>query len=158
MKRQNDSRQSGRRLILSALAVLTLTIVMLPVGAQAKTRIKVRVKTPIVQAVFHSGNHGSGLRIGIPVGHRVVLVTDHDRRIARRLARRTEYHRSELLQLRRVGYTWSEIGRLLRVPRRTMSVVLNPVKCGNDSRRGGNLEIGYYDDDHGRRSRHGKRR
>ena len=136
MKRQIKNHLSGHRLILPALTVLALSVLTIPASAQARVRIGVKINTPIINAVIHSVGHGSGLQIRVPARHHLVVMTKTDRRIARKLAKRTDYSKRELLQLRRAGYSWNEVGRLLRLPHRLMRSVLHPhgIKCGNDSR------------------------
>jgi hypothetical protein len=155
MKRQITNHLSGRRLILPALTVLALSILTVPASAQARVRIGVKVNTPIGTAVVHSGGHGSGLQIRVPARHHRVIITKTDRRIARKLSKRTQYSKRELLQLRRVGYSWNEVGRLLRLPKRLMRSVLHSqrIKCGNDSRLDYNDSWDRYDERDDRRSR-----
>lgn len=135
MKRQIKNHLSGRRLILPALTALALSMMIAPAGAQAAVRIGVKVNTPVVTAVLHSGGYGPGLQIRVPAGQRGIELTKVDRRIARQLAKRTVYNKSELLQLRRAGYSWDQVGRLLRIPSRLMQSVLpgHGIRCGNDS-------------------------
>ena len=147
MKRQITNQLSGRRLILPALTVLALSFLAIPGSAEAGTRVRVQVKTPLINAVLHSGGNGPGLHVQLPVRQRVVVITQADQRIARRLAKRTVYTKPELLQLRRVGYTWNQIGELLRLPRQMMRSVLQPkgIRCGNEIRND------RYDREDGRR-------
>ena len=161
MKRQSNHQLSGRRLILPALAVLALTILAIPGSAEAGVRVGVQVKAPLINAVFHSGGHGSGLHVNVQPRIRDYQITRIDRKIARKLAKRTIYTKQELLQLKRVGYTWNQIGRLLRLPSKMMRSVLKPYQihsqyqprkskhwCGNDS---------YYSDREDRRGDQRKR-
>jgi hypothetical protein len=101
-------------LILSALAV----------EASAGLRVAARVRTPHLD-----------IRIGNAPGPALAIVRDGclrpplrpvhridplDRRIAKRLARYTGVPKGELLQLRRAGYRWIEIGRYLGLSRRAV--------------------------------------
>ena len=138
MKRQTTNQLSGRRLILPALTVLALSFLAIPGSAEARTRVSVKVKTPIISAILNYGGYGPGLHVKLPARQHRLVLTKADRQIARKLARRTIYTKHELLQLRRVGYSWNQVGRLLRLPRQLMRSVLYPggIKCGNDSRFG----------------------
>ncbi|MBU8869945.1 MAG: hypothetical protein KOO60_03610 [Gemmatimonadales bacterium] len=126
MKRQSNNHLSGRRLILPALAVLTLSFLAIPSSSQAGIRFGVKVKTPTISAVFHSDGPGPGLHVKVHPRYRDYQITKVDRKIAMKLAKRTPYSRHELLQLRRVGYSWNEIGRLLRLSPKMMRKALRP--------------------------------
>ena len=101
MKSQSNNHLSGRRLILPALTVLALSLLTIPTSAKAGIRVGVKVKTPAISAVFHSGGHGPGLHVKIHPRYRDYQITKIDRKIARKLAKRTIYTRRELIQLRR---------------------------------------------------------
>ena len=150
MKRQSTNQLSGRRLILPVLTVLALSFLAIPDSAEARVRVK--IKTPIISAVFHSGAHGSGINVMVPDRHRHVVITKSDRRIAGKLAKRIDYTKRELLQLRRMGYSWNQIGRLLHLPRNLMRSVLHTrwIKCGND----GHLNRDYYENRYDRYDRY----
>ena len=141
MKRLTTNSTSGRRLILPVLAVLALTVLSLPTDADAGIRI--RVKTPVVQAVYVSGGHQPGLRIQVPGSYRPVKITNYDRKVARKISRRTDYSQGDLLRLRGAGYTWREVGRLLHIPQPLMSKAL---KAKGGSNHGYGIGRAFDDD------------
>jgi hypothetical protein len=78
------------------------------------------VRTPNVR--IHVGNTSSHYRSykrgHLPVRKNLYLrITQRDRQIARRLARYTGVPARKLVQLRRHGFHWFEIGRWLDLPR-----------------------------------------
>ena len=125
MKRNSTKQLSGRRLILPALAVLTFSFLAIPGSSEAGVRVRVQVNSPLISAILHSGGHGPGLNVKIHPRVRSYQITKVDRKIARKIARRTEYSKRDLLQLRRVGYSWNQIGRLLHLPSRLMRNILH---------------------------------
>ncbi len=128
MKRQSNLQLSGRRLILPALAILTLSMLALPSYSEAGIRIGAKLKTPNIRAVFNSDAPNQGLHARVNPRYRDhhIQITKVDRKIARKLAKRTIYTKHELIQLRRAGYTWNQIGRLLRLPSKLMHKILKP--------------------------------
>lgn len=116
----------------AALVALSLTILMsatLAAGnAEAGVNFKVRVNTPAVKASLHSGGHGSGLRIRVQPQRYQVKITEFDRKVARKLAKRTAYNKQELLRLKRNGYSWREIGYMLDLPQKMVRRVLRDVR------------------------------
>jgi hypothetical protein len=108
----------------SLLGLLALALLIGPVSVkEARAGIKVRaaLRTPNVR--IQVSNHSADRRPGICRTPRVeyrlhrVTISQSDRRIAKRLARYTGVPQRELLQLRRQGYRWNEIGRWYHVPR-----------------------------------------
>ena len=109
------------------VSFLSLMVVALIVGsgivqdAEAEVRFNVTMRTPNVRVRI--GNtpsvHYRTVRIGrLPIhGRRLYRISKQDPRIARRLAQYTGVPARELLQLRRYGYHWPEIGHWLRLPR-----------------------------------------
>jgi hypothetical protein len=136
MRRMPRTLLFGHRLIgpvLAALLLLILLGLVIPSRADAGIRVGVRLATPHVSIVLHSGDGHQGPRIcQLPV-RRVVVLDRADRRIAGELARRTRYSRAALLDLRRAGYDWGEIGRILDLP---PWMVREAVFAGRDDLRG----------------------
>jgi DNA-directed RNA polymerase specialized sigma24 family protein len=117
----------GQRLIgpvLVTLFFMALLALLIPAQAEARLIIRAQVRLPHVSAVLDT----SPLRAA-PVRQEVRCeqsLTGADRQIANRLARMTPYHLAAFLDLRRAGYSWREIGRLLDIPQRVMRMALQP--------------------------------
>ena len=112
------------RMTTVALAALTILLGLgLAEDAEARIRVKATLRTPHVGVVYDSGPlayRDLPLR-PLPVRYyERVRITKRDRRIAQRLAWYTGVPRRELIQAKRAGYTWMEIGRRLDVPRRVV--------------------------------------
>ena len=147
---------------LTTRAALTLSALVILIGAslaaapaQAGVKFGVRVDTPVVKARYHSSGHGSRIHVRVPAYDYRVKITQFDRQVARKLARRTDYSKGELLRLKRAGYNWGEIGRILHLPRKMVRRVIRDVRidlAGYDDRRYN--DFGYWDDDYrdGRRN------
>jgi hypothetical protein len=120
------------RMNIAALTALTLLLGFgLVDEAEAKIRVKATLRTPNVGVVFDNGR--SDCRIGRPLPlpdrhYRNVRISKRDKRIAKRLAYYTGVSKRELIQAKRMGYSWNEIGRWLDVPRRV-------VKAAKSARR-----------------------
>jgi hypothetical protein len=135
-----------------ALALL-LTAVAVD-EAQARIRVRGTLQTP--HAVVHVDNgayrHGRVYRQALPVRYyERVRVSQNDRKIARRLARYSGVPQRELIQLRKEGYSWREIGRWLGVPRKVVHAAKKQSSWKrflNRHRYGLYSEIGrcYHDD------------
>ncbi len=142
-----------KNLKLTTRAALTLSAWTILIGAglaaapaQADVRFGVRVNTPVVKARFHSGA-GSRIHVRIPAHNRGVKITKFDRKVARKLARRTDYSKGELLHLKRIGYSWRQVGRILHLPRRMVRHVIRDVRISMSSRSERRYEeFGYWDD------------
>ena len=132
------------RTSLLAVAALALLVTMALVrDAEAEVRFSAALRTPTVSVRIgnaHRGPYGH-VRIGrLPVRpRRHYRIVKHDRRVARRLARYTGVHFRELIRLRAYGYTWFEIGRWLRLPRRVVRAAFNKHSWKRFTRGGGRL-------------------
>lgn len=110
-----------QKIILGWMAPIILTGSGLATDARAGVRVHATLRTPGVE-----------VRVGHPPYYRqykyrarrlparplhYYTVDRHDWRVAGRLATITGVSTRDLIQLRRYGYTWREIGRILRLPR-----------------------------------------
>jgi|GEM_PF-2004547 len=106
-------------LSLTALALMLGTLT--PRTAEAGIRVRATVSTPHVRVQVGNkpiARREVRRRSHLPVQRCVVHhVSKQDRKIARRLAGYTRVARTELIQLRRQGYSWKEIGIWLEVSR-----------------------------------------
>ncbi len=146
------------------MKTLKMTFISLPVlallltvgaadEAQARIRVKGTLRTPhgVVKVDTGPFHHTRGYRPVYPVRHyERIRVSKKDRKIARRLGRYTGAPKRELIQLRKQGYSWKEIGRWLGVPRK----VVRAAKKQSTWRRflerqqyGRYSEVGRYHDD-----------
>lgn len=117
------------KMTLISLPVLTL---LLAVGivdeAQARIRVKGTLRTPhgVVQVDNGAYRHDRGYRQAFPVRYQErIRVSKKDRKIARRLGRYTGVPKRELIQMRKQGYSWKEIGNWLGVPRKAVRAAKN---------------------------------
>ncbi len=128
-------RTNRKRLGLFSLPVLALLLTMGVVDeAQARIRVRATVRTPYGMVRVDNGayHHTRVYRQALPVRHyEYYRVTKRDKKIANRLGRYTGVPRRELIQLRKQGYNWGEIGRWLDVPRK----VVRAAKSGKSWRR-----------------------
>jgi hypothetical protein len=105
------------------MTILGVTVLALLVGpavvqdAGAGVRVKATIVTPTVRV--HVGNTPAWYYLGqVKARHHVRVqhtITQQDRTIATRLARYTGVPSRDLLQLRRQGFQWIEIGRRLNL-------------------------------------------
>ena len=142
------------KMTLISLPVLALLLTVVTVDeAQARIRVKGTLRTPIgvVQVDNGAYHHTRGYRQALPVRYyERIRVSEKDRKIARRLGRFTGVPKRELIQMRKQGYSWKEIGNWLGVPRK----VVRAAKKQSSWRRfidrqqyGRYSEVGrYYDD------------
>lgn len=102
---------------LLGLCTLALTLFATAGNAEAAVRVSATVRTPY--GVVRVDNGGTRTRCEmLPVRHLVAFrIADGDRQMARRLAWYTGVSKHEILDLRRQGYRWDEIGRWLGVHR-----------------------------------------
>lgn len=121
---KNPKLNSRAALMALSLTILIGAVLAAPSAAEAGVKFRVRLDTPTVKASLHSGGHGPGLRVRLEPARRAAVITRFDRKVARKLARRTVYHRHELLRLKRSGYSWARIGHILDLPRRSVQNVL----------------------------------
>ena len=142
-----------RNTIIS-LPVLALLLALGPAGeAQAGVRFKASLRTPHARIVVDNGafHHVRGYRRPLPVRyHQEFRITKKDRRIARRLARYTGVPKRELIQLKKMGYSWNEIGRWLGVSRKAVRAARSQASWErflNRHHRVRFLEVGGYCDD-----------
>lgn len=109
---------------IAALTALTLLLGLgLAEDAEAKIRVRATVRTPNIGLVLGSGHGGCRVERPLPLPDRHfrhIRISKRDRRIAKRLAWYTGVPKRELIQARRMGYSWNEIGRWLDVPRRVI--------------------------------------
>jgi len=146
------------------MKTLKMTFISLPVlalllivgaadEAQARIRVKGTLRTPhgIIQVDNGAYHHTRGYRQTPPVRYyERVRISKRDRKIARRLGRYTGVPKRELIQLRKQGYSWREIGRWLGVPSRVVRAAKSHASWRHfqDRQRYGRYcEVGrYYDD------------
>ena len=121
--------------------------------AQARIRVKGTLRTPHGSIQVDNGayHHTRGYRRALPVRYQEQhRVTKRDRKIAGRLGRYTGASKRELIQLRKQGYSWREIGRWLGVPRRVVRAAKSQASWRHlmDRQRYGRYcEVGrYYND------------
>lgn len=134
----------GRRLIgpvLGAIFLMTLASLLIPARADARLRVIGRWTGPNHEVVVRAGS-GPDRHIRVPVACRDYKITPQDRKIAKRLARKTPYQKRVFLELRQAGFGWLEIGRILSIPPRLTTVAVQSV----------------LHDQHGRNDDHGHRR
>jgi len=98
--------------------------------ARAGIRVNARVRVPGGVIQVSNPNHGPQVRIEgrrhLPQRPQVRYeITRHDRKVAKRLARYTGIEKREILNLRRQGYRWGEIGQYLDLSRRTMQASMD---------------------------------
>ena len=112
------------KMTLISLPVLAL---LLTVGAVDEARARIRVKgtlrTPhgIIQVDNGAYHHTRGSRQAPAARYNErVQITQRDRKMAKRLGWYTGAPKGELIQLRKQGYSWREIGRWLGVPRKVV--------------------------------------
>ena len=120
--------QKKNILTLSALALL-LTLAPLS-QANAKVVVRASVGTPHFAVRVNSAPVKYKYRHLKPrvVKHcQAVRITKQDRRMAKRLARVSYYNKHEILELRRDGYSWKRIGRLLNLDPRAVRAARHAV-------------------------------
>jgi hypothetical protein len=121
-----------KRMRMNLLSLVALALLVAPVIVQAAeagirfdatvntTHVRVRLgSTPSIHYRIYRRGH---LPIRRLRPYRIVMP---DRRIAQRFARYTGVPARELIQLRRRGYTWFEIGRWLGLPRRVVVAAMH---------------------------------
>ena len=132
MKRTNRSLFQRRNIISSALTAAVLAILIVPGSASAKVKAKIRVNLPSIDLILKSGGYNFGHSHGAlqlrPARRHFVRLDLDDRRIAKALARRTDYSKRDLLRLRQAGYNWRQIGRMLDLPARMVKRVVRQVR------------------------------
>jgi len=117
--------------IWSLLSLMALALFLFAADdAEAKVRVKAKVRTPygtIQVANGYSERTWSPRYRQLPARRRPPVhrqvefrITKRDRRIAKRLAWYTGVAKYEIVQLKREGYRWGEIGRWLDVPQRVV--------------------------------------
>jgi len=104
-----------------SLAALVVSL-MLGAADQAQARIRVTgtLRTPNVKIQVDNGTYHQSpvYRQALPVRYQpAVRITKQDKNIAKRLSRYTGVPRRELIQMRKQGYAWGEIGRWLGLSR-----------------------------------------
>jgi hypothetical protein len=165
-----------KRLRISLLSIAALAVLVVPGmmrDANAGVRVKATVHTPNVTVRIGntpSSHYRSFVRKPLPTRrvYRHVIITQQDRKIARRLARYTGVPARELIFLKSRGFTWVTIGRWLELPRGTVRAAMNQRSwnqflrherqlacCGDTICRGhhivrvhGDTYVDEYDDDY----------
>ena len=142
-------RTNKKRLSLFLLPVLALLLTIGAVDeAQARIRVKATVITPYGRVQVDNGayHHTRVYRQVLPVRHyEYYRATRQDQKIASRLGRYTGVPRRELIQLRKQGYSWGEIGRWLGVPRKVVRAAKSGIswrRFMNHQNRGHYCEVG----------------
>ncbi len=117
----------GRRLIvpvLGLLLLLTFLALVLPTRAEAGLQVRAQLQTPHVTVrVANTPRYYPVERVRIPTQ---VYLTKWDHKIARRLAQRTPYPMEVFVDLRKAGYSWSQIGHALRIPQQVIHDAVRP--------------------------------
>jgi hypothetical protein len=136
---------SGRRLIGPVVVFLTLlglAIVMIPGRADAGLKVRARLGGPHFGVVLDS--HPRKVAVRRHLRYERIHLTQADRKIARRLARKTPYSKRVFLDLRRNGYSWRRIGAMLDIPRwvvtRTVRSVYHNQRGPRSPYRSGGLQ------------------
>jgi len=125
MTRYSQISLSRRAMVASALVVVAAIGLGLPTRADARIRVSVHVTTPDLQVRVNTPAPFRDPVLVRPLGRPYVVVDRHDRQIARSLARRFDCPRYVLLDLRRDGYTWTEIRAILSLPPHRLRAVLS---------------------------------
>lgn len=135
----------------SIIGLLTLILIAgSAITDDARAGIKVRATLTTPQVRVHYSNAPAKHYRRVVREHRTYRernrhpLTRHDYRVAKRLSHYTGIPRRELIDLRRYGYTWREIGRWYDLPRPLMQAATDH----RSSRRWQRFER-----DHGRRGR-----
>lgn len=152
-----------RTMRLSLLSLLALVLVAgsgIVSDAGAVIRVEATVRTPNVRVRVSNKPvyYPTRTKRQLPTyaNHRI---SKQDQMMARRLGRYTGVPARELIQLRRAGYRWMEIGRRLHVPRPVVRAAMDQrswkrflhqerrfVKHGKHPR--GRFQVGYLSDDY----------
>ena len=118
-----------RKTILPILPLALLMGICMAENAQAGVRVNATVTTPTVRVHFGNmpdGRFRSYTREVLPVRmHKYYKISMQDKLIARRLASYTGAPEQLLINLKARGYTWSDIGRWLYVPRPVVRAAMN---------------------------------
>ncbi|MBU8922460.1 MAG: hypothetical protein KOO63_11640 [Bacteroidales bacterium] len=113
-----------RRMRMSLMSLIAIAMIagpMIALDAEAGVRFDATLRTDNMRV--RVGNIRSDyyrIHRRRPVSvrrHKVFAIGRHDRRIAYRIGRYVNIPARELIQLRRYGYSWLEIGRWLELPR-----------------------------------------
>lgn len=118
-------------LVGGLLAVTWVSMALQPKDANAEIRVRANIHTPVGRVVVDTAPRYQ--HVVRPHRPRPVVVRSRphfvsakfDRRVAKRLERLTGYSKHELLDLRAAGYSWSRIGRLLRIDPVLIDVALD---------------------------------
>jgi hypothetical protein len=110
-----------QKIILGWMAPIILTGTGLATDAKAGVRVNATLRTPAVEVrvghpPYYRHYRYKARRLPVRPFH-YDAVDRHDWRVAGRLASVTGVSTRDMIQLRRYGYTWGEIGRTLRLPR-----------------------------------------
>ena len=136
---------------------LPVLAILLTVGAvdEAQARIRVKGSIKIPHGVIQVDNGPNYRTRGYRPAPRIrpyqqVRVTKKDQKIARRLGRYTGVPKRELVQMRKQGYSWKEIGRWLGVSNKAIRASRTQARWERflDRQRGCRYhEVGgYYND------------
>jgi hypothetical protein len=121
-----------RKTRMSLLGLIVPTLLVgsgIAQDAKAEIRFDATLRTPNVRVRIGNlpPSHYRSYKGGyLPVRRQMhYRITKHDRAVARRLARYTGVPAGELIQLKRYGYSWLEIGRWLYLPRPVVRAAMN---------------------------------
>ena len=127
MRRKPMTFLLGRRLIvpvLGLLVLLTFLALVLPSRAEAGLQVQAQLRTPHVTVRVANAPRSYPIeRVRIPSQ---VYMTKWNQKIARRLAKRTPYPKEVFVDLRKAGYSWSQIGHVLRIPQAVIRDAVRP--------------------------------
>jgi hypothetical protein len=114
---------------MTIAAVTFAAVAVIAMQASAEIRIVASVNTP--GASVHACNvpscyYGTGYYRRVPaIRHVHYEITKRDRKISRRLAYFSGVPAHKLVRLRRRGFRWFEIGRMIHVPCRVVRAAFN---------------------------------
>jgi len=121
-----------KKMRMSMLSLATLALLIgsgIAQDADAEIRVEATVHTPNLRVRVSStpfDYYRNDKKRQFPARmHRQFKISKRERMIARRLARYTGVPSRELIQLRRQGYRWFEIGRWLQLPRPMVRAALH---------------------------------
>lgn len=142
------------KMSIISLPVLALLLTVGAVDeAQARIRVRATLQTPHGQIQVDNGAYrpARGYRRALPVRHYTEYrVSKKDRKIARRLGRFTGVPKRELVQMKRMGYSWRQIGNWLGVSKRVVRAAKSQKKWERFLNRQHHRRYsevgGYYDD------------
>jgi len=142
------------KMSIISLPVLALLLTVGAVDeAQARIRVRATLQTPHGQIQVDNGAYrpARGYRRALPIRHCTEYrVSKKDQKIARRLSRFTGVPKRELIQMKRMGYSWRQIGNWLGVSHRVVRAAKSQKsweRLLNRGHYGRYFEVGGYHDD-----------